>query len=96
MDFSLNPEQKILQDTARRFAENELVEYGKIIERNDKPPTLELRRRFAEMGFLGINLPSEYGGANLSHLDAVLVLEEIAKVSVAIAFLFLSRVLDRQ
>ena len=86
MDFSLNPEQKILQDTARRFAENELVEYGKIIERNDKPPTLELRRRFAEMGFLGINLPSEYGGANLSHLDAVLVLEEIAKVSVAIAF----------
>ena len=38
------------------------------------------------MGLLGVNLPSEYGGQGLSHLDAVLVLEEIAKISIAVAF----------
>ena len=38
------------------------------------------------MGFLGVNLPSELGGLGLSHLDAVLVLEEVAKISPAVAF----------
>lgn len=37
------------------------------------------------MGFLGINLPEEYGGQGLGHLEAVLVLEELAKVSSAVA-----------
>ena len=36
--------------------------------------------------FLGINLPEEYGGAGAKHLDAVLVLEELAKISIAVAF----------
>jgi alkylation response protein AidB-like acyl-CoA dehydrogenase len=45
-----------------------------------------LRKRFAELGYLGVNLDSSYGGAGMSHLDAVLVLEEIAKISIAVAF----------
>ena len=38
------------------------------------------------MGFLGMNLPTKYGGAGLGHFEAVLVLEELAKISVAAAF----------
>ena len=60
--------------------------HAKAIEENDTPPTLALRKRFAEMGFMGINLPTEYGGAGLGHFEAVLILEELAKISVAVAF----------
>ncbi|MDC1383127.1 acyl-CoA dehydrogenase family protein [Candidatus Puniceispirillum sp.] len=86
MDFLLNAEQNALQETARRFAKKELPTHAKIIEKNNVPPSLELRKRFAEMGFMGINLPTAYGGAGLNHFEAVLVLEELAKISVAVAF----------
>jgi len=43
-------------------------------------------KRYAEMGFLGINVPAEYGGGGLGNLEALLVLEEFAKVSPAVAF----------
>lgn len=48
MDFSLTAEQKMLQDTARRFAADGLPAHAKAIEENDTPPTLALRKRFAE------------------------------------------------
>lgn len=86
MDFSLSEEQRALQESARRFAQQELTDIARHIEDSDEPPGLDLRKRYAEMGYLGINLDSEYGGGGLSHLDAVIVLEELAKVSVAVAF----------
>ena len=86
MDFSLSTEQQMLQETARRFAQTELPAHATEIEKNDVPPNLALRKRFAEMGFMGINLPSDCGGAGLGHFEAVLILEELAKISVAVAF----------
>ena len=86
MDFSLSTEQQMLQETARRFAQTELPTHATDIENNNAPPNLVLRKRFAEMGFMGINLPSAYGGAGLGHFEAVLILEELAKISVAVAF----------
>ena len=86
MDFSLSAEQEMLQETARRFAQTELPAHAIDIENNNAPPNLVLRKRFAEMGFMGINLPSAYGGAGLGHFEAVLILEELAKISVAVAF----------
>lgn len=86
MDFRLSEEQLASQDSVRRFARRELPEIAAEIERSDEPPGLEVRRRFAELGYLGVNLGKQYGGAGLSHLDAVLVLEEIASISVAVAF----------
>ena len=86
MDFSLSPEQIALQESVRRFAQNELPDIAKHIESTDEPASLELRQRYGELGYLGVNLDSTYGGGGLSHLDAVIVLEEIAKVSIAVAF----------
>ena len=86
MDFSLSAEQRALQDAARQFAQKELPAIAKDIEENDEPPSLEVRKRFAELGYLGVNLSADYGGAGGSHLDAVLVLEEIAKISIGVAF----------
>ena len=86
MDFRLSEEQRALQESVRRFARRELPEIAAEIERSDEPPGVELRERFAELGYLGVNLDKQYGGAGLSHLDAVLVLEEIASISIAVAF----------
>ncbi len=86
MDFTLSPEQQALQDSVRKFAQNELPEIARQIEDSDEPASLELRKRYGELGYLGVNLPDEYGGGGLSHLDAVIVLEEIAKISIAVAF----------
>ena len=86
MNFNLNEQQKLLQETVRKFAKKELPDIANTIEKNDTPPDREILKRFAELGFLGVNLPAEYGGAGLSHFDAVLVLEEIAKISIAVAF----------
>ena len=86
MDFTLTEEQRALQDSVSQFAQRELPEIAREIEENDEPPSLELRKRFGELGYLGVNLPTEYGGGGMTHFDAVLVLEELAKVSIAIAF----------
>ena len=86
MDFTLTEEQHALQESVRQFAQRELPAIAREIEENDEPPSLELRRRFGELGYLGVNLPTAYGGGGMTHFDAVLVLEELAKVSIAVAF----------
>lgn len=86
MDFRLSPEQDQLRDTARRFAQAELPELARKLEETNEPLPREMVKRYARLGFLGINLPAEYGGHGAGHLEAVLVLEELAKVSSAVAF----------
>ncbi len=86
MDFTLTPEQLALQDMVRKFATAELVEPARACEQDASPPGGAIVKRFAELGLLGINLNDAYGGGGQSHLDAVLVLEEIAKISATIAF----------
>ena len=86
MNFSLNEEQLSLQETVRKFAKNELTEIAKKMEQEDKPANKSVLKKFADLGILGVNLPKEYGGAGMSHFEAVLVLEEVAKISIAIAF----------
>ncbi|MES0825154.1 acyl-CoA dehydrogenase family protein [Ruegeria sp. SCP11] len=86
MDFTLTEEQRALQDTVRRFAQTELPDIARQIEETDESPSLDVMHRFAELGLLGVNLPEEYGGGGMSHFEAVLVLEEVAKISVGVAF----------
>jgi acyl-CoA dehydrogenase len=80
------PEQVALQDTARRFAKAELEGLAAECEAQARPVPRAAMKRFAELGFLGINISEEMGGVGLGHLDAMIVLEEFAKVSVAVAF----------
>ena len=86
MDFTLSEEQQALVNVTRQFAQKELADYADKTEKTGLPAPGILLQRYAEMGFLGVNLPAHYGGGGMSHLDAVLVLEELAKVSVAAAF----------
>lgn len=86
MDFQLSAEQKELQESVRRFARERLVPIAEQIEASGEPPSQELVNEFAELGYLGINIPEELGGAGMGNLEALLVLEELGKVSSAIAF----------
>ena len=86
MDFLLSEEQEALRDAARGFVRGELLEVAEEIERTGAPLSREWLKRYAEMGFLGINVSAEYGGLGLGNLEALLVLEEFAKVSAAVAF----------
>lgn len=86
MDFQLTADQLELQDTARRFARGELMELSREMEEKAMPLPDAMRKRYAEMGFLGINLPEAYGGLGLGHLEALLVLEQFAMISPAVAW----------
>jgi butyryl-CoA dehydrogenase len=86
MDFRLTTEQEELREAARTFARAELPAIAAECERDNVPPSHDLVRRYAEMGFLGINVPAELGGLGLGNLEALIVLEEFAKISSAVAF----------
>jgi butyryl-CoA dehydrogenase len=86
MDFELTPEQQALQATARTFAQNEMAAVAREIEAASQPLSKAWKKRYAEMGFLGINISPTYGGLGLGNLEAILVLEEFAKVHPAVAF----------
>ncbi len=86
MNFSLTPDQEELRAAARDFARAELPAIAAELERDNKPPSHDLVKRYAEMGFLGINVSSDLGGLGLGNIEALIVLEEFAKISSAIAF----------
>jgi len=86
MDFQLTSEQSALQDSARRFARERLPAVARQCEETAQPPDRQVVRAYAEMGFLGVNVPEAYGGLGLGNLEALLILEEFGKISSAVAF----------
>ena len=86
MDFRLTEEQQELQQAARTFARAELPAIAGQLERDNAPPSRELIKRYADMGFLGINVSGDLGGLGLGNIEALVVLEEFAKISSAVAF----------
>src|SRR3546814_12655457 len=63
-----------------------MVEVARRLEAEDEALPKEWIKRYAEMGFLGINVAEEFGGLGLDNLEALIVLEEFAKVSPSVAF----------
>jgi len=70
----------------RRYAAERLIPIAEEIERSGDPPTSELVGEFADMGYLGINIAPELGGQGLGNLEALLVVEELGRISTAIGF----------
>jgi len=86
MDFRLTDEQRNLQEAARKFARAELPDVARECEAKAIPPSHDLVKRYGEMGFLGVNVPEKYGGLGLGNIEALLIVEEFAKISSAVAF----------
>jgi alkylation response protein AidB-like acyl-CoA dehydrogenase len=86
MPFERTAEQRQLQELAREYVGRELRQVAREIEDRNEPLSRERLRQLGEMGFLGINVDRRLGGQGLSDLDALLVLEEFAKLHPAVAF----------
>jgi len=77
--FYLTDEQKMLQDAARRLAEEKIAPRAAEVDRSEEYPWDNIKL-LTEAGFMGMTIPREYGGQGLTYMDAVLVIEEMAKV----------------
>ncbi|MBS2011866.1 MAG: acyl-CoA dehydrogenase [Deltaproteobacteria bacterium] len=77
MDFDLTEEQRLVRDTARDFAAREIAPKAAEIDKNGRWPS-EIIAKMAELGFLGMAIPEEYGGAGMDNLSYSLVMEEIS------------------
>lgn len=87
--FALTDEQKALQDTARRFARSEILPVAAKLDREERFPR-ELCEAAFELGLVNLTIPAELGGPGLSHVEQVLVAEEIAAGCVAVATTFVA------
>lgn len=84
MNFELNEEYKMIQEAARDFAQQDLK--PGVIERDEKAAfPYEQIKKMGELGFMGMMVSSQYGGAGLDALAYTLVLEEIAKIDASAA-----------
>lgn len=79
MDFLLTHEQEILKESIKNFAQKEIQPLIKDSDEKGEWPE-ELTIKLAEMGLLGIIIPTEYSGVGYSNVDYVIILEEISKV----------------
>lgn len=79
INFELSESEKLIQETARSFAQKEIMPVVMKYDESQEFP-MEIFKKMAELGFLGIVIPEQYGGAGLSYIDLVIILEEISKV----------------
>ncbi|MBL7075656.1 acyl-CoA dehydrogenase [candidate division KSB1 bacterium] len=79
MDFKLTEEQQMIRETAREFAQNELAPGVAERDRDENFPGEQLKK-LGELGFMGITVPEEYGGAGLDPICSCLAIEEISKI----------------
>ena len=86
MNFKLTTEQLELQKVARNFAQKELTSLADEMEESANPVPEDVLKKIGDLGFLGINTPTEFGGLGLSNLDAIIVLEEFGKISSAVGW----------
>lgn len=79
IDFEFTQEQQMIKEAARDFAEKELAQGA--MERDEKELfPFEQVKKMGELGFMGMMVPAEYGGAGMDTVSYVLALEEISRV----------------
>jgi alkylation response protein AidB-like acyl-CoA dehydrogenase len=78
MDFNLTDEQKLIAETAREFADREILPN---VRENDRAERFdrELARKLGEVGFLGAPVAEKYGGRDLDYLGYGLIVEAIGR-----------------
>ena len=76
MDFGLDSEQQMIQKIVRRFAREEILPHSREWEKAQAFPR-ELLHTMGGLGFLGVPVPEEYGGAGLDYISEAIVFEEI-------------------
>lgn len=81
MDFQLSEEQRMFKNTVHDFADQQMAPMVKEWDEKGTFMGRDTLKQLADIGLLGITLPEKYGGAGLTAFDAVLAIEELARVS---------------
>ena len=79
MEFELNEEQKQIKASVREFAESEIAPHVMEWDEEQHFP-IELQPKMAELGFLGVIFPEEYGGAGMGYVEYATIIEELSRV----------------
>ena len=86
MNFELNKQQKLAQKIAREFAQQELAPRAQELDETMEFPR-DAIQKMAQLGFMGISIPKEYGGAGLDTISYTLIIEELAKACASTAII---------
>jgi short-chain 2-methylacyl-CoA dehydrogenase len=79
LSFELTEEQKILRDTVRDFAQNEIAPVAQELDEKEQF-SVELTQKMGELGLFGMFVSEEYGGTEMGYIAYVIAVEEIARV----------------
>jgi len=82
VEFTEN--QTIIKNTIREFAEKNIKPHIMQFDESQEFP-MDIMRQLGELGFLGILVPEEFGGAGLGYVEYALIIEELAKVDPSIS-----------
>jgi acyl-CoA dehydrogenase len=82
MDFEIPENLRIMQDTIRRFVNQDLEPISQKVEEEDHIPE-EIVQQMRELGLFGLSIPEEYGGLGIGTLGECLVYEELSKTNAA-------------
>src|SRR5438477_10226102 len=81
MDFGFSEEQDMLRDSARQFLATECaMTYVRKMMDDETGYSDEQWKKMADLGWIGLIFPEEYGGSGLNMVDLVVVLEEMGRV----------------
>lgn len=87
-DFGFTEEQMLLRDSVRDFVRNEVPEdYVRHCDQNKIPP-LDTYDKMADLGWLGVAIPEEYGGSGLGFVELGIIQEELSYGFLELAVLF--------
>jgi alkylation response protein AidB-like acyl-CoA dehydrogenase len=78
MEFALTEEQRIVRQTAKEFADEQLAPLAAEYDEKEEFTWPQVKK-LAEMGFLGMMVPEEYGGAGLDTISYVIAMEEVSR-----------------
>ena len=84
MKFDLGEDISALRDIVQKWAQDRLSPIAVDIDRDNKFPS-ELWKEMGQLGFLGVTVDPEFGGAGMSYLAHVIVIEEIARASASVS-----------
>ena len=86
MNLDLTQDQVLIRDAVRELCRGEFASQAAKWDRDDAIPPAAIAK-LAEMGLLGMNIPEEWGGLGYDSRTVAVVIEEIARVSAALAIM---------
>src|SRR5919109_5149894 len=84
LGFDVSDDHRMLQETVRDFARQEVAPVAEELDRTKSFP-YEIVRKMGELGWMGIPFPEEYGGAGGTTLQYAIAVEELTRVDSSVA-----------